>query len=59
MKIAISRNNVPIRLTEERWFHIVEHHDEMAGYSNDVLLAIEYLIRSLKDGKMKYLPLER
>jgi hypothetical protein len=31
MDAAISRNGVTIRLTEERWFHIVETHDEMAG----------------------------
>jgi hypothetical protein len=26
-----------IRLTSERWFHIVEHHDDLAGYYHDVL----------------------
>jgi hypothetical protein len=31
MSIAYSINNVPIRLTHERWFHIVENHD---GYLN-------------------------
>jgi hypothetical protein len=29
-----------IRLTDERWLHIVEGHPEMAGHLNDVLLAI-------------------
>jgi len=29
-----------IRLTDERWPHIVEGHPEMAGYLNDVLLAV-------------------
>ncbi|HIH69351.1 hypothetical protein [Methermicoccus shengliensis] len=38
---AISKNGVPIRLTEERWFHIVENHDELAGLSDEVLLTIE------------------
>jgi hypothetical protein len=37
MDIAISRNGVPIRLTEERWFHIVENHDDLAGHYDDVL----------------------
>ena len=31
----------PIRLTDERWVHIVEGHPEMAGYLNDVLLAVD------------------
>ncbi|AGK61401.1 hypothetical protein Asulf_01414 [Archaeoglobus sulfaticallidus PM70-1] len=39
--IAVSKNGVPIRLTEERWFHIVENHDELAGLSDEVLLAVE------------------
>ena len=41
MDIARSVNSVPIRLTSERWLHIVENHDEMAGYYDDVLLAVE------------------
>ncbi|MFQ6031300.1 MAG: hypothetical protein ACE5K2_00135 [Candidatus Zixiibacteriota bacterium] len=32
-----SVNNIPIRLTDERWTHIVENHDDMAGYYFDVL----------------------
>jgi len=32
-----SIDGVPIRLTEERWFHIVENHDDMAGHYDDVL----------------------
>ncbi len=39
--IAISKNGIPIRLTEERWFHIVENHDELAGLSDEVLLTVE------------------
>jgi len=38
---AISKNGIPIRLTEERWFHIVENHDELAGLSDEVLLTVE------------------
>ena len=26
MDVAKSKNDVPIRLTEERWFHIAEEH---------------------------------
>ena len=36
-----SKNDVPIRLTEERWFHITEEHSEMAGYYFEVLEAVE------------------
>lgn len=32
MDIVRSKKGVPIRLTEERWFHITEEHSEMAGY---------------------------
>ncbi|MBI4468454.1 MAG: hypothetical protein HY650_03925 [Acidobacteria bacterium] len=42
MDRGVSRNGVPIRLTEERWFHIVENHDDLAGHYDDVLDAIEH-----------------
>ena len=32
MDVAYSVDGVPIRLTVERWFHIVENHDDLAGY---------------------------
>jgi hypothetical protein len=41
MDIASSVNGVPIRLTYERWYHIVENHDEMASYYHDVLETVE------------------
>jgi hypothetical protein len=41
MDVAYSVNGVPIRLTEERWNHIVNSRDEMAGYYDDCLLTIE------------------
>ncbi len=41
MDVAISVEDVPIRLTHERWFHIVENHDDLAGYYDDVLETIE------------------
>jgi len=37
MDKVMSVDGVPIRLTEERWFHIVENHDDMAGRYDDVL----------------------
>ena len=30
-------HGVPIRLSDERWRHIVEHHDDLAGHYHDVL----------------------
>ncbi len=51
MDIVISKNDVPIRLTEERWFHIIENHDDLAGHYDDVLSVIEepdYIIAGYK-----------
>ena len=39
--LNIYKNGVPIRLTEERWFHITEEHSEMAGYYFEVLETVE------------------
>jgi hypothetical protein len=41
MDVAMSVNRVPIRLTDERWSHIVNAHDEMAGYNDDCLQVVE------------------
>lgn len=41
MDRVVSRGGVPVRLTEERWFHIVESHDDLAGHYDDVLSAVE------------------
>jgi len=41
MEIVYSINGVPIRLTDERWIHIVENHDDLAGHYDDVLAIIE------------------
>jgi len=40
MKVILSVNNVPIRLTEERWLHITEEHSELAGYYYDAIETI-------------------
>ena len=50
--VAVSKNGIPIRLTEERWYHIVENHDELAGLSDEVLLTVEdpdYIVKGWKD----------
>lgn len=31
---AISKNNVPIRLTDERWFHIALSHKEITSFTS-------------------------
>jgi hypothetical protein len=38
--VVASINGVPIRLPSERWVHIVEHHDDLAGHYHDVLEAV-------------------
>ena len=40
MKISFSMNNVPIRLSEERFEHISSRHPEMKGSSEDILKTI-------------------
>lgn len=32
-----SINGVPIRLTDERWVHIVENHDDLAGFYDEII----------------------
>ena len=41
MEIATSVNGVPIRFTEERWEHIVEHHDYLQNYRDEILNTVE------------------
>ncbi len=39
--IVKSKNGIKIRITEERWFHITENHDDIAGFYDDILDCIE------------------
>ncbi len=41
MEIAYSVNGVPIRLTYERWFHIIENHDDLASLFHEILETVE------------------
>ncbi len=41
MDVAHSINGVPIRLTYERWYHIVENHDDLASTFHEVLDTVE------------------
>jgi hypothetical protein len=46
--IATSRSDVPVRLTDERWYHILESHPEMTSLREAVLDAVEnpdYILR--------------
>ena len=38
--MVLSANGVPIRLTEERWFHIIKHHPELKRIRSLVLRAV-------------------
>ncbi len=38
--IVKSMNNANIRLTEERWLHIVEYHKELVNFQPEVLLTV-------------------
>lgn len=40
MKIVRSKVGVPIRLTEERWQHIIKGHPELKNYQNEVLKTV-------------------
>jgi hypothetical protein len=39
-EIMVSKNGVPIRLTDERWVHITEEHNELAGMRLEILETI-------------------
>ena len=41
MIVIKSKNNVPIRLTGERWSHIIKRHPEMEGQKDKVLETIK------------------
>ena len=46
--IAHSVNGVPIRLTDERWGHILDSHPELASYRETLLDGVEdpeYILR--------------
>ena len=47
---ATSKNGIPIRLTDERWSHIVEEHTELIESRTEVLTTIEDPIRIVAGG---------
>ena len=58
MDIIKSKNSIPIRLTAERWLHIIENHDDLAGYYDNVLNAIEEPDYSIKGYKAAFIALK-
>jgi hypothetical protein len=51
----VSRNGVPIRLTDERWTHIAEEHGELAGLRGEVLETVGQPDRILLGGDGEHL----
>ncbi len=41
MNLVYSVNGIPIRLTYERWYHIIENHDDLASYFFEILETVE------------------
>jgi hypothetical protein len=40
IEVSLSINGIPIRLTDERWEHIVSQHGELIDRRGDILLTI-------------------
>jgi hypothetical protein len=45
LESVISRNGIPVRLTDERWAHISEEHGELAGLRQEVLETVANPVR--------------
>ena len=50
IEIVLSQNEIPIRLTDERWSHITEEHCELAGMRLEVLENIANPFKILEGG---------
>ena len=51
LETVLSKNGVPIRLTDERWVHITEEHCELAGLRLEVLETVANPSRVFAGGK--------
>lgn len=58
IETVLSQNNIPIRLTDERWTHITEEHCELAGMRLEVLDTIENPSRILAGGEEELLAIQ-
>ncbi|WP_346291400.1 hypothetical protein [Sphaerothrix gracilis] len=54
MELTTSRNGIPIRLSDERWSHIIRRHPEMDGCWDMVIetLAMPDLIQAGDSGEL-------
>jgi len=54
MELITSRNGIPIRLSEERWNHIIQRHPEMDGCRDMVIetVAMPDLIQAGDSGEL-------
>ena len=50
IETVLSKNEIPIRLTDERWTHITEEHCELAGRRLEVLETIANPFKILEGG---------
>jgi hypothetical protein len=55
--VVKSKNGIPIRLSAERWTHITEGHNELAGLRDDVLEAVAFPERILTGNEGELLAL--
>jgi hypothetical protein len=46
MRVTISKNGIPIRLTYKQWAHIVDSHDYMAGNIDNVMGSAQDAVKS-------------
>jgi hypothetical protein len=54
LEVVTSINGVPIRLTDERWEHIVDEHPNLSTYYDEILAAVEspeYILRGHGKGR--------
>jgi len=55
MEIIKSINDISIRMTSERWFHIIENHDDLAGFYDEIIDTLQfpdYVIKGYKEAKI-------
>ncbi len=52
---VLSKNKIPIRLTDERWTHIVEEHCELAGTRLEILETVASPSRIIAGRSGEYL----
>ena len=46
----VSKGNIPIRLTDDRWVHITEEHCELAGLRSEIVETVSHPERILLGG---------